>query len=149
MSEFKINIEGNFLDSFIYSGVLFTIDVDGKLCTYSWNHLIKEYMRKDVQKKRFEKKLIDTRQDKNIKFEKDLVIELDQNFLEEYQKGICLDLDVWSTDLDIKDNILYISSERGLEALPFRESWDNGKIMSFNDLYKVWGESKVFGVSTG
>lgn len=149
MSEFKINIEGNFLDSFIYSGVLFTVDVDGVLCTYSWNHLIDEYMKTDADKKRFKNKLIDTRKDKRIKFDKDLVIELDQKFLEKYQKGICLDLDVWSTDLDIKDNILYISSERGLEALPFMESWDNGKVMSFNDLYKVWGESKVFGVSTG
>lgn len=149
MSEFKINIEGNFLDSFIYSGVLFTVNVDGVLCTYSWDNLIKEYMKKDPGKKHFKNKLIDTRKDKKVKFEKDLIIELDQKFLEKYQKGICVDLDVWSTDLDIKDNILYISSERGLEALPFMESWDNGKVTKFNELYKIWGESKVFGVSTG
>lgn len=147
MSEFKINIEGNFLDSFIYSGVLFTVDVNGVLCTYSWNNLIKEYIKKDYSKKKFEKKLIDTRE--KTRFEKDFIIELDQKFLKEYQQGICVDLDVWSTDLDIKDNILYISSERGLEALPFGQSWNNGKVMNFNDLYKVWGESKVFGVSTG
>ncbi|HFG6905906.1 hypothetical protein [Acinetobacter baumannii] len=149
MAEFKINIEGNFLDSFIYSGVLFTVDVDGILCTYSWNDLIKEYIKKDIQKKCFENKLIDARVDQGLKFQKDLVIELDRDFLETYQKGICVELDTWSTDLDIRDSILYISSERGLEALPFRESWENGKIMHFNDLYKVWGESKVFGVSTG
>jgi len=147
MSEFKINIEGNFLDSFIYSGVLFTVDVNGVLCTYSWNNLIKEYIKKDYSKKKFEKKLIDTRE--KTRFEEDFVIELDQKFLEKYQQGICVDLDVWSTDLDIKDNILYISSERGLEALPFGQSWNKGKVMKFNDLYKVWGESKVFGVSTG
>lgn len=149
MSEFRINIEGNFLDSFIYSGVLFTVDVDGVLCTYSWDNLIKEYMKKDASKKRFKNKLLDIRKDKKIKFEQDLIIELDRHFLDKYQQGICLELNVWSTDLDIKDNILYVSSERGLEALPFRESWNNGKVMNFNDLYKVWGESKVFGVSTG
>ena len=136
MSEFKINIEGNFLDSFIYSGVLFTVDVNGVLCTYSWNNLIKEYIKKDYSKKKFEKKLIDTRE--KTRFEKDFIIELDQKFLKEYQQGICVDLDVWSTDLDIKDNILYISSERGLEALPFGQSWNNGKVMNFNDLYKVF-----------
>ena len=73
MSEFKINIEGNFLDSFIYSGVLFTVDVNGVLCTYSWNNLIKEYIKKDYSKKKFEKKLIDTRE--KTRFEKDFIID--------------------------------------------------------------------------
>lgn len=80
MSEFRINIEGNFLDSFIYSGVLFTVDVDGVLCTYSWDNLIKEYMKKDASKKRFKNKLLDIRKDKKIKFEQDLIIELDLTF---------------------------------------------------------------------
>lgn len=150
MSEFRINIEGNFLDSFIYSGVLITIDVDGKLCTHSWRHLINEYMKKDKQKKKFASKLIDDRpyRGKKIKFEEDLIIELDQKFLNEHRQGTCFDLDVWTTDLDIKDNILYISSERGLEALPFKH-WDFGRVMDFKELYPIWKESKVFGVSTG
>lgn len=150
MSEFRINIEGNFLDSFIYSGVLITIDVDGKLCTHSWRHLINEYMKKDKQKKKFASKLIDDRtfQGKKIKFEEDLIIELDQKFLNEHRQGTCFDLNVWTTDLDIKDNILYISSERGLEALPFK-NWDYGKVLDFKKLYPIWKESKVFGVSTG
>jgi len=150
MSEFRINIEGNFLDSFIYSGVLITIDVDGKLCTHSWRNLINEYMKKDKKKRKFSSKLIDDRPwpNKTMKFDEDVVIELDQNFLNKHRQGTCFDLDVWTTDLDIKDNILYISSERGLEALPFK-NWDYGKVTDFNELYPIWKDSKVFGVSTG
>lgn len=149
MSEAKINISGNFIDSFIYSGVLFTVNVDGVLCTYSWNYLLENYLEKYNEFNRLYNKFIDCRKDKDVKFGDDILIEIDEKFLSKYQKGICYELDVWTTDLDIKDNILYISSERGLEALPFLENWNNGKIMKFKDLYSVWKEDKVFGLSTG
>ncbi len=43
MAELNINIVGDFIDSFIYSGVLFTVDTDGRLCSYSWNNLVERY----------------------------------------------------------------------------------------------------------
>ena len=36
----KIHIEGDFIDSFIYSGSLFLVDTQLKLTTYSWNDLL-------------------------------------------------------------------------------------------------------------
>ena len=40
-----VNIEGEFIDSFIYSGSLFLVGMDGLLKTYQWkdivNHILK------------------------------------------------------------------------------------------------------------
>ena len=43
MNFVKVKIEGNFLDSFLYSGVLFTVDTNGHLCTHSFKHLINSF----------------------------------------------------------------------------------------------------------
>ncbi|OUI29042.1 hypothetical protein AZZ76_002131, partial [Klebsiella pneumoniae] len=34
-----LNIEGDYIDSFIYSGVLYLLDSDFKFTSYSWNTL--------------------------------------------------------------------------------------------------------------
>ena len=43
MNFVKIKIEGNFLDSFLYSGILFTIDTNGNIYTHSFKHLINNF----------------------------------------------------------------------------------------------------------
>lgn len=149
MAEININIAGDFIDSFIYSGVLFTVDTNGILCSYSWKNLIDNYFRLYSSHSNFHKKILDCRAENIPKIEQDITIFLERDFLEKNQKGTCCDLDVWNTDLDVKDNILYISSERGLVSLPFLEEWDNGKVMKFNQLIPLWKEAKVFGLSTG
>ncbi|MEK0157894.1 hypothetical protein WLQ65_01830 [Pseudoalteromonas piscicida] len=149
MKELNINITGDFIDSFIYSGVLFTVDTDGRLCSYSWNHLVERYFSLHPEYSFMKSKILDCRNRKNNPITENITLNFEKSFLEKYQKGTCCDLDVWSTDLDVKDNILYISSERGLETLPFLEEWDNGKIMKFNELVPLWKEAKVFGLSTG
>lgn len=146
MSGIHIDLQGRFIDSFIYSGVLFTVDVNGILCTYSWSKLIDEYVRANPGLSHLRGKIIDCRTfDGHI--DSDIVVEIDSDFLEKNQLGICCDLGVWSTDLDVKDNILYVSSERGFEALPL--CWELGKVLKFNDLYSIWMEGKVFGMATG
>jgi|GEM_PF-3743972 len=149
MAEININIAGDFIDSFIYSGVLFTVDTNGILCSYSWRNLVDSYFRLYSSYSNFHKKILDCRNENNLKIEENITIFFDKEFLEKNQKGTCCDLDVWNTDLDVKDNILYISSERGLVSLPFLEEWDNGKVMKFNQLIPLWKEAKVFGLSTG
>ncbi|MEQ4658126.1 hypothetical protein AB7Z54_05660 [Providencia manganoxydans] len=149
MAEININIAGDFIDSFIYFGVLFTVDTNGILCSYSWKNLVDSYFRLYSNHSGFHKKILDCREKNNSKTEQDITIFFEKEFLEKNQKGTCCDLDVWNTDLDVKDNILYISSERGLVSLPFLEEWDNGKVMKFNQLIPLWKEAKVFGLSTG
>ncbi|WP_210530773.1 hypothetical protein [Pantoea ananatis] len=149
MAEININIAGDFIDSFIYSGVLFTVDTNGVLCSYSWRNLVDNYFRKYPAHSHYHRKVLDCREEDHSIIKKDITIVFEKEFLEKNQKGTCCDLDVWTTDLDVKDNILYISSERGLVSLPFLEEWDNGKIMKFNQLIPLWKEAKVFGLSTG
>lgn len=36
----KIKIEGDFIDSFIYSGSLFLVDTQLRLTSYSWNEIL-------------------------------------------------------------------------------------------------------------
>ncbi|MBN3227494.1 hypothetical protein [Pectobacterium brasiliense] len=149
MAELNINITGDFIDSFIYSGVLFTIDTNGRLCSYSWKQLIDRYFDSHHEFIEYKTNILDSRDKKNKKINNNITIYFDKPFLNKNQKGTCCELDVWSTDLDVKDNILYISSERGLESLPFTEEWNNGKVMKFNELIPVWKGAKVFGLSTG
>ncbi|MGE6433223.1 hypothetical protein [Shewanella baltica] len=149
MAQLNINIAGDFIDSFIYSGVLFTVDTDGRLCSYSWNNLVERYFSRYPEYSYIKSKILDCRDRKNKPITEDITLNFEKSFLEKNQKGTCCDLNVWSTDLDVKDNILYISSERGLETLPFLEEWDNGKVMKFNELVPLWKEAKVFGLSTG
>lgn len=149
MNELNINISGDFIDSYIYSGVLFTVDTHGRLCSYSWQTLVEKYFSIYPQHSKFKKKIIDCRKNENDLPSEKITLFFDKDFLEKNQKGTCCDLNVWSTDLDVKDNILYISSERGLETLPFMKEWNNGKVMKFNDLIPLWKEAKVFGLSTG
>lgn len=149
MAELNINIVGDFIDSFIYSGVLFTVDTDGRLCSYSWNNLVERYFSLYPEYSFIKNKILDCRSKNSRPITEDITLNFEKSFLEKYQKGTCCDLNVWSTDLDVKDNILYISSERGLETLPFLQEWDNGKVMKFNELVPLWKEAKVFGLSTG
>lgn len=149
MAAININIAGDFIDSFIYSGVLFTVDTNGILCSYSWRNLVDSYFRLYSNHSNYHRKILDCREEDKSIIEHDITIIFEKQFLEKNQKGTCCDLDVWNTDLDVKDNILYISSERGLVSLPFLEEWDNGKVMKFNQLIPLWKEAKVFGLSTG
>lgn len=46
MSFTKVSLEGDFLEAFLYSGILFTVDTDGILSTCSFKNLINSYLDK-------------------------------------------------------------------------------------------------------
>lgn len=41
MNDYNISIEGEFIDSFIYSGYLFLLDINFSLNIYKWDNLAK------------------------------------------------------------------------------------------------------------
>lgn len=145
----NVNIAGDFIESYIYSGVLFTVDTNGVLCSYSWEHLIKRYIASYPEYANLKNRLLDSRKNNISPLKEDITITIDKNFLNKNQKGTCTGLDVWCTDLDVKDNILYIASEKGVETIPFIEEWNNGVVQNFVEPDIVWSGAKVFGLSTG
>ena len=149
MFDIKVNIVGDFIESYIYSGVLFTVDTNGVLCSYSWDHLIKRYLSFYPEYTKLKNRLLDSRKNNASLLCEDITITIDKKFLNENQKGTCTGLDVWCTDLDVKDNILYIASEKGVETIPFVEEWNNGVVQNFVEPDTVWSGAKVFGLSTG
>jgi len=149
MHDLKVNILGDFIDSYIYSGVLFTVDVNGVLCSYSWKHLVERYIDSYPKYEKYKINLLDSRDKKGLYLQEDITINIEKKFLEKNQKGTCTGLNVWCTDLDVKDNILYISSEKGVETLPFLNQWHNGAVEEFVKPDLVWSGSKIFGISTG
>ena len=48
MSFTKVSLEGDFLEAFLYSGILFTVDTDGILSTCSFKNLINRVELKGV-----------------------------------------------------------------------------------------------------
>lgn len=149
MFDVKINIVGDFIESYIYSGVLFTVDTNGVLCSYSWKHLIERYLDSYPEYSEIKDKLLDFRKGCNSSLHKDFTITIDRKFLTQHQKGTCTALNVWCTDLDVKDNIMYIASEKGVETIPFIDEWNNGVVQHFVRPEKVWSGAKIFGLSTG
>lgn len=152
MNFVKIKIEGNFLDSFLYSGILFTIDTNGNLYTHSFKHLIDNFADKlDYSKEKLElKKFILNPSQKSNTLETDNSLEftINQDFLTKHNIGTRLDLGFWPTDIDIRNNMIYISSEKGVEIYPFYWKAD-GPSLSFDKKKTLWNDCKVFGVSTG
>lgn len=149
MFDIEVNIVGDFIESYIYSGVLFTVDTNGVLCSYSWEHLIKRYLSLYPEYTHLKNRLLDSRKKNASLLNESITITIDKKFLSENQKGTCTGLDVWCTDLDVKDNILYIASEKGVETIPFVEEWNNGVVQNFVEPDTVWSGAKVFGLSTG
>lgn len=149
MFDIKVNIVGDFIESYIYSGVLFTVDTNGVLCSYSWDHLIRRYLSSYPEYALFKNRLLDSRKNNISLLNEEITITIDKKFLNKNQKGTCTGLDVWCTDLDVKDNILYIASEKGVETIPFVEEWNNGVVQNFVEPDTVWSGAKVFGLSTG
>lgn len=152
MNFVKVKIEGNFLDSFLYSGILFTIDTNGALCTHSFKHLINNFaenLKTSKEKSELKKFILNPLKKSNtLETDNSLEFIIDQDFLKKYNIGTRLDLGFWPTDLDIRNNMIYISSEKGIEVYPFH--WDSdGPTISFQKKKNLWNDSKVFGVSTG
>lgn len=141
----SITIEGEFIDSFIYSGTLFLVGMNGTLKTYSWKELVTRSLANSVENK-YRTSLFSLLTDSRISakpiertFEDETLfsIQVDAQFLSKYE-GISFPIEDWPTDLSIYANRLYISSDRGVESRRF--SWDTGHVKEFEKPLLIWDE---------
>lgn len=108
----QIQIEGDYVDSFVYSGVLFLLDTQMKLTTYNWkdilNLAVKNHEYKDNIINIFERKKINK---KNKRPQEILVVtKKELATLNSYST----DFDFWLTDMDIFRNTIFVSGNEGV-----------------------------------
>lgn len=143
----KIKIEGDFIDSFIYSGSLFLVDTQLRLTSYSWNEIL-NYSNCPTIKKNFLRNCFSENNTQNIS-------ELDNEYIiynDALNSSIIdtVELDSWPTDLDIYKNKFIISSADGIKSVVGNRSIENLKVkFEFSqNIKKMWDE-KVFELAVG
>jgi hypothetical protein len=133
----SINIEGDFVDSFIYSGTLFLVHADSRITTHNWEVLLASAVRNNRQNHWASSAyefLKDCRKSTQLIDQDSLSIHIDKDELEDGRVST-LSLDGWPTDINIYANKFYIASENGVEELPF--NWESKKLESTGRFY-VW-----------
>jgi hypothetical protein len=114
----SLRIDAVYLDSFLYSGALFLLDMDGRLTSYDWQRIVSlalaAHGREDLTAL-----FIDSRKPTAL-------TETDEGLELEVAAGIIRDAEtssiawnVWPTDLNIYSNNIYISDESGAYAASF------------------------------
>ena len=133
----KIIINGDYIDSFVYSGVLFLIDTNLILHTYSWDDIFRCAIQK--QSKIIQISLLDFAKGmtKTLNDRLKIDLELSENDIEKF-KFTSTPLNVWPSDFNIFKNRVYISSEHGVDAYDF--NWSSGSIESFNSPFRMFDE---------
>ncbi|MDC5012941.1 hypothetical protein Q5X75_10705 [Acinetobacter baumannii] len=152
MSFTKVSLEGDFLEAFLYSGILFTVDTDGILSTCSFKNLINSYLNKTDHEdsKTIKKYILNDEKVQQSYDGENIILYIDKEFINENCIFENVPLEVWPTDLDIKSNNIYISSERGLDILPF--NWEMNSVSFSKEEKKIkniWDDTKVFSLATG
>jgi hypothetical protein len=119
-SFFSIRIEGDFIDSFLYSGTLFLVHADSKITTHAWESLLDSSIEaswnsNSIQAtvsflKDYRKALTPTDINQSIFIE-------NKNLIEHQQCS--LQLSGWPTDINIYSNRFYIADEKGVGELNF------------------------------
>ncbi|SUA36429.1 Uncharacterised protein [Neisseria zoodegmatis] len=156
MKKLSLRIKGEFQHSFIYSGILFLIDFNKKLSAYKWEDLLSNSINKfDNESKSaylhfFSKKKNDNNLDINLDTINNLDVISEDN-LKKYQCDKQIDINSYPTEIDIKNNALFFSSEKGLLKINF--NWS--KIDKYRSTIKfsdkqatlLFGDCKVFNFS--
>ncbi|MEH2093918.1 hypothetical protein [Nostoc sp.] len=131
-----IKIEGDFIDSFIYSGTLFLVNANSHIATYNWEGLLNKVLLNE--KYNFFEFLKDCRQYLTIDGnESQEVIYIDEHNLKSQKTGEILPLKGWSTDINVYSNYLYIADETGVEAINFDYQQ---KAIDPSLRFPIWGE---------
>ncbi|MEQ0739001.1 hypothetical protein [Enterobacter asburiae] len=139
-----LKIEGDFIDSFIYSGVLYLLDSEFRFTSYSWNSLC-DFISKRNGFKFSDAHLI-------LKYSKDN--RNDNNSAHTIDTNICeselfslrkdsIDINTWPSDINLFSNKLYFSGDDGVYFINTDHKtaeFDKGKIQ------KVFG-MKSFSIS--
>lgn len=139
LDHISLEIEGNYLISYIYSGVLVLVDFEFNLIAYSWKDVVDrllsntpsllKYIVSNYLNNSTNKKL-------NSSFKKNILSISKSSLLECHH--ISINIGVWPSDLTIYKNRIYYSSEKGVSIIDFK--WANGRIESFSNPKKIWAE---------
>lgn len=146
MERVSVEIEGDYLCSFIYSGVLILVDSDFFLHAYSWEDVVLASLKGVDAFERFSianyfknsssKKIPQKGRGK-------------QYFLDKRELSNCYvcstEIGVWPSDINIYKNRIYVSSDEGVDIIDF--NWSQGRVASFCHAIKIWKES-AFSIST-
>jgi|GEM_PF-2340200 len=133
----SIDIEGDFIDSYIYSGTLFLVHSDSKITTHSWEQLISTGLRRHATfTEQIYEFLKDCRRNSHLAQQESIALTLDKGALEDTIQST-LPLDGWPTDLTILSNRFYIASERGVKEYSFDF---HAKSIDPNGSFFIWHE---------
>lgn len=143
---FIVEIEGEYLDAFIYSGALFLVDFTGLLRAYHWQSLLGavSFLKTDNVKNL--QLLLDCRAAKenvNVQERKSegVTIQIGSDLLKRFA-GASLNLEEWPSDISILSNRMYVASSKGVHQIKF-ERQNTGLITSFAPPLRIW-ESPSF-----
>lgn len=135
-SRVKIKIEGDYIDSFVYSGVLFLVNTDLCLKAYSWDNVFDRSLKglssiQQLQLKNYSKGSV------SISDELSGTYFVQEKSLKELE--LCSkNLSVWPSDINIYKNRFYVASECGVDAFDFK--WHEGKVSQFTDSTRIYDE---------
>ena len=109
----SIKIEGDFIDSFIYSGILFLVSANSQISIYNWEGLLSNIS----HKRPLYNFLKDCRNGLNLVEDEYQEIYIEEEQLKEHKWGETLRLKAWSTDINVYSNCLYIADENGVDRV--------------------------------
>ncbi len=105
---FDLNIEGDFIDSFIYSGVLYLLDSDFKFSSYSWNTLCEFILKRNGFRFDDAKLILNFSKDNRLSNESTNKIDTSINEGELFSlRKDMVEIKTWPSDINIFSNKLY------------------------------------------
>ncbi|WP_052879915.1 hypothetical protein [Vibrio coralliirubri] len=131
MASLNLFIEGQFLDSYIYSGNLFLLDENYVLSIYKWDRLV-EIATQINTSEGLESLLKDSSQQFSLDINEIVITSEDLKTAFSSR----LDLGVWPSDINVFANILYISSENGVIRydLDYKKGVLGSKFLIFDEV---------------
>lgn len=159
MKKISLRINGEFQHSFIYSGILFLIDFNKQLLACQWENLLNDSIlklennSKDIYKYIFNNK----KGNNNHKLDFSKISKLDnikENILNKYIfKDEIININDYPTDINIKNNTLFYTSEKGLLKISF--SWNRDECNKNNPritfpsskIISLFSDCKIFNFS--
>ncbi len=118
MNKLSLTIDGDYLDSFIYSGVLFLVDFNSNLNIINWKNLLEKRLCKEKKDVSNIYKPVFLTRTKTDLVSKDYDLHLSYKELQEHIFHQ-INLDFLPTNVNILSNVIYFSSSKGISYIPF------------------------------
>ncbi|MDG6774617.1 hypothetical protein QCB45_09750 [Thiomicrorhabdus sp. ZW0627] len=137
ISTVSIEIEGDYLSSFIYSGVLFLVDMDFKLNSYSWDRVVNLALGNKfrIGNSDLRKYLLNSSRNKiKEKFNGRRYFITKRDLQKANERSIYIG--VWPSDINLYRNTIYIASEAGVNTIHIK--WEMGNLTEYKSNVKIW-----------